>query len=260
MRSASWAVAAAMTLAAGAAAQEGQDPGPVIALALKGAGGAKHMTWIRAYTYSYEHTDTLGGRVQYKVFVQLPDRYRIEMLQSPGRGDYKRDDIITGDKGWSVYPAPRGPGAGRPRVIEMDAKEVERAKARLRFDSFLLDFAALKDPTYDVTALGDSEVDGRAVAVLRVTERQGTGNERRLSFDKQTGRLLQTEVRYRDPVVAAPARIVNSDYRTIDGITLPGTRTVYVGGSAVSFRPPSVAVLGEFKFVDKLDPNLFEKP
>jgi outer membrane lipoprotein-sorting protein len=239
-------------LVAGAARAEDPDAAKqLIEKALKAHGGLDILKQPRGYTYKVGAPRSLDAPSTTTHYFQPPHMYRLEQ-ESPKYGrQQKYVQVVNGDEGWS---------AADGLVKDLSPRTVQGAGYEVR--SFGYQFILkLTDPAAKSTALGTSKEDGQAVEGLELTQpSSGTTHVYRLFFDARTHLLARSEhVVYgsRGDKLNGPSTITWQDYKTVGGIAVPHRVTYVTGG-----RQPTtyLRVYSDFKFVDKLDPKLFEKP
>jgi hypothetical protein len=251
---AAWVVVAGMALATGTAAQEATDPKPVIDRALQAAGGTERLAEPRAYTFKQEMTakskkapDGVVTRATY--YFQPPKKFRMEEESPRGGRLSKYVEVISGNKGWA-----KRDGVPQQLGLQAVAHPVE-VQQGFGYKFILI----LRDSANTAAPLGESEVGGRPVVGVKLTRPVGRGSEeRRLFFDRETGLLVKSDLHAR---LSTGGELASEqtwgDYRTTDGIAVPH-RVLHAikNRDAATFE----RVYSDFKFVDKLDPQLFEKP
>jgi RNA polymerase sigma factor (sigma-70 family) len=229
-----------------------------IAKVLKAHGGEKRLEKLKTFTLRINETSFVGGRRDYRFFVQLPDQLRTE---------YRFDDSAT-EKGSLIMVKN---GDKKWRKLNDGETTAERGVADERAKFFgpraLL---RLKDPAMKVSLLGErmagdtaallgdhaticvklSRKDGKPVLPLHAISGMAGINEVLLYFDKEKGLLLKEEWDYRD----LHCEIFYSDYKLINGIAVAQKVAQRTNGE-VNYRSEV-----EFKIMDRLDAKLFQKP
>jgi hypothetical protein len=240
--------------------------------ALKAAGGAEKLRQPRGYSYKLALTYSSSSEPDVPstetCYFQPPSLFRHE-------GEVKKDGqprrsvtIINGDRGWYLRDG---------TVRDMNPIDTKRGDFNLTSFGYK-HILPLTEPAFSAEALGPSKVGGRAVEGLKLTRTYVPDRSRFppsklprppaqqrvevkwLYFDTNTHLLVRSEQpRTPDAPQDAPReRVVTfEDYKVVDGIAVPHRVTYVTGGP----RPATyVHVYSDFKFVDKFDPNLFEKP
>ena len=211
--------------------------------ALKAAGGEK-LQAVKAWTFSEKRK---GGTTTYRRFIQLPDLARTEIEREEAGQTFKSVIVINGDKGWTV----------NGNVEEMSAESIAGWRKGVFWVSApILGPRLLSDPKSVLEKLPEVKVGDRtAVGVKLPLEKYGSI---RLYFDKETGRLLKLEQDYKTEQGSdrdGTTEVILSDFREVGGIMVPHKKTQQEGSKV--FGEWDVT---EYKFADRLDPKLFEKP
>jgi hypothetical protein len=248
---------ATLVIAGAVAAEDPQDVKPLVERFLKSAGGVEPLNQPRPYTYQVQLTTKVPGKPDVVVpetyYIQPPDKLRLEEeIQKEGKS-VKYVQVINGNKGWA--------STGGERRDLTPASIARRNEPQQTFGyKYIL---TLRDPAYTPAKMGESELKGRAVEGIQLTYGAGRGsrNVHRLFFDKQSGLLAMRGSG--DPQKKGTYSEVNyEDYRLIGGIAVPHKVTYTSVGVRPAGRDETTweRVYSNFKFVDKLDPKLFEAP
>lgn len=110
----------------------------------------------------------------------------------------------------------------------------------------------MNDPKYAFVAQGTGKVGDIQAAVLEV---HGEGQEWRWYIDPQTGRILRGESQGTSMGVTGTRTIDSSEWKTVDGITLPYHQEVSING-----QPTATMVISSYEINPQIDPKVFEKP
>jgi len=110
----------------------------------------------------------------------------------------------------------------------------------------------VSDPAY-VFSLGATEKVGNAEAQL--VQVNGNGISVQWALDAQTARLLQVSFQEAGPRGPVHRVIAYSDWRPVDGLTVPFQRTVTEDG-----QPSATEQIQSYEFNPVVDAQLFEKP
>lgn len=233
-------LAAGVCLVAGAAAQAPAPAAPavdsLIAANLAAKGGLARLRDVRSI------------RQVSRVMVA---GLTAEVVQTASRPDLIRQDLTAGSQtivtafdgttAWTINPLT---GSSEPTILDGPIAEMLRAQAA--FDSPLLDHAARG---YAVVLVGTAEISGSSVYHLRVTTPAGI--------------VQQT---YLDPATMLERRIVTqgpswtvtqdlTDYRTVDGLTLPFAMTTTIDG-----QDAGRIVVSRIDVDPEVDAGLFRMP
>jgi len=229
--------------------------------------GVEKVQSIRAWTQTLKVTDRneaiRSGTL--RLSAQLQDRLRwdFESVVYTGDSPMRTIFVIDGRKGWRKY-------VNDTEELSPEAVVGEKARIRLR-PGWSRDVALLRDRNYQVALGAETMIDGRGA--VRVEVARQSEPPVRLSFDKETCRLMKTERRQDD---GQQAVTTYKDYREVEGILVPHSWTFKTDGNVdnesdiegvgkvrvkATVRPEDwVYELIELKFADELDAKLFEKP
>ena len=108
------------------------------------------------------------------------------------------------------------------------------------------------DPRYTFTAAGQEKVDGMEAAILDI--REGS-QQLRWYVDPATGHVLRAQFQANSPQGPATEVVDQSDWKTVDGITLPFHQEITSGGN-----PAGSVTVTSMQVNPTVDPKLFEKP
>jgi hypothetical protein len=254
MRTAALLILTAGVTLAAARADDPQDAKQLIDRALQAAGGADALAKPRAYTFKEEMTARSKAKPEGVVskttfYVHPPKQFRFEQEVTEGGKVATYVEVINGNKGWA-----KTGGAVKPLTAQTIARPNEEQKG-FGYKYILL----LRDSANTPATLGESKVGDRPVFGIKLTRPVGRGSEaRRLYFDAQTGLLVKSETNAKLSTGGELASEQTwADYRTIDGIAVPHRVTHAVKNKEELFYE---RVYSDFRFVDKLDPHLFDKP
>jgi outer membrane lipoprotein-sorting protein len=242
-----------LAVTAGAAGGD-DDVTQLIDRALKAHGGADRLAQPRAYTVVVEMTSKsrrapAGVSSTATHSFQPPNQYRLEEDAVRGGRPSKYVEVYNGNRGWTKRDGVLQPMAAKTAAQPPDVE--------LGFGyKFIL---CLRDRNTTATALGASKVGTTAAFGIKLTRPLGRGSEeRRLYFDAETGLLLKSELHARLSIGGELASEQTwADWKMIDGIAVPHrvTNAIRDAGGTVHER-----VFSDFKFADKLDAKLFDRP
>lgn len=110
----------------------------------------------------------------------------------------------------------------------------------------------MHDPGFSVSAAGEEKVGDVQAVVLDI---QDGAQQFRWYVDPQTGRVLRAQ--YEGMSSSGPAtRVVDfSEWKTVDGITIP-----FHEESAVNGQPAVSMTISSYEFNPSIDPKIFQKP
>jgi zinc protease len=207
-------------------------------------GGAARLDSVKALhqtVVSTQHTPQGSINFNNDTITQFPDKMRAAVRAGEVPGEMVI--VVTPTTAFMSMP-----GAG---VRDMPASMKEERLNGLKRDWIAL-AQHVNDPAY-VFTLGASQKVGNIEA--QVVEISGNGVEAKWALDPQSGRLLQ--VSYQDTGQRGPVQrvIEYSDWRPVDGLSVPFKRTITDNGEVVSTDQ-----IESFQINPPLDPKLFEKP
>jgi hypothetical protein len=225
---------------------------PLIDKVLTAYGGEETLNQIKAMTLELRTPGSHGKASTTKYFVELPDKYRIEFGRE---GDAAKEiQIILGQdriRRWRKHADGKVEelifgGLDYPREYWLDEVKYFGPRTVLR----------LKDSDCKLSPLDGIKLNDRAAAGIALAK---TGSPVEFSlkmyFDKEIGLLLwqnNTLQQY---------ETVYSDYKTIDGLPIPGRTTdIHSVGVGREMKESTKSELVDFKPFDKLDPKLFQEP
>jgi hypothetical protein len=177
-------------------------------------------------------------------YMQPPRQLKAVYHMDRGGKKVTRIEVVSGDQGWLSM-------GGKPRPLSAEQlAEIQEGMAA----EFVATLAPLKDPAYQLTSLGDSEVQKRPVAGIKVS-RQGH-RDVLLYFDKEHGYLLKMQTRVKDQRGAeVDQEMLYSDYRDFDGTRSYKKLTTNRDGKLFLEWEAT-----EYKAVEQLPDSVFEKP
>ncbi len=230
----------------------------LIVQVLKAYGGEGQLRSPKGFSLRWKvllegETDKQGTET--RLFVQLPDRARIEMEIPGPHGRTKLVTVYHGGQTWVKYGdyATEGvtePGGRAGSVVDQYFPPSTILK--------------LKDPEFRATWLGERPQEGRAVLGVELARKDGkafaleggaVAHKVRLFFDRETGLLLKSEREFAARGKIQKVEILYQDYGILDGIPV-AQKYVHKTDGKVASRTEIL----EFKTADKLDDKLFEKP
>jgi hypothetical protein len=210
------AAALGLWLCGGLSGQAGQDDArALLAKAIKAHGGGKALAGLASLQRSgkgkvYAH---LNAPFTAELLYQLPHRSKMALAVDYKGKTYAYIQVLDGNKGWvKDFTGKTNP---------MDAQALREAQQLLTVER-AIGLVALKDRSYQLSALGASKVGDRDAVGLRV-EKKGC-RDVNLYFDKRTHLLLKAEYRALDLEKREVTQAKYfSDYQTLSGgATVPG--------------------------------------
>lgn len=216
----------------------------LIALALKGFGGAAKVDAVKNYQTKLKHGYKQGDKVlEYPqtVTIVFPGQYRNEF----DWGTSQTGDVLS----------PTGTASLTTKNSETDVwqreEPVKVALERALYREPLAILKARKEKGFVVFAAGKAKVGDTEVELLKVGFKGATST---LSIDSATGRIVQIAYRDRKGAFGDVVKTF-SDFRAVDGVTLPFGVTESFNGKVVTspmIFVESIAING------KLDAKLFQ--
>jgi hypothetical protein len=243
-----WCVAG--LLAGGAArADDAADVKAVLDRAVAAHGGAGHLAKDKAVTMQIKgKLYALGDGVDFSgdIAPQLPDRMRFEMSLTVMGTGLKIKTVVKGDKGWVAL---------NDTVMEMSKEQVAEPREQMHVAA-VTRLVALRGRDYKLSPLGEAKVEGKDAVGVRA-EHEGR-RDVSLFFDKNTGLLLKTETRGKDPMAGDSeftAETLYGDYKKVGGFPVAHKVTVKRDGKLFFASETS-----DVRLAEKLDDSTFEKP
>lgn len=212
----------------------------VVALNLRARGGLERLRAVRAMRLKGLMAAPNGTDVPTTIYMQRPNRIRQEVTLD-GRLAVQAFD---GERGWALNPMMGN------APVEVPVGVARRMAEQADFDGPMVD-AGAKGHRLE---LAGTERVGEATAVkLRLIKK--SGEEQWLFFDASTGLEVKTvgEIDQGGRKVAVESRY--SDFRTVDGLTVPFTVEVLVNNQ----RQQKIT-LSSVEFPATLDDTLFRMP
>jgi hypothetical protein len=227
-----------------------EPPADVIKRAIEAHGGMERLSKIQADWFKIKgwiSSDGSKGRpFTAETFVQLPDQLKsvIELA-----GDDRKVTVVQtvdGDTAWVTID-------GVPQA-KINASALAEMRAVQHLDRITRLVPLLTDKKYDVSALGESKVNGQTAIGIKV---QCKGHrEVRLFFDKNTNLLVKAEHRLDDRRnKEVRQEEYYSDFKEFAGFKRPTKLSVYRDGKKMM-----EAELVEVKYYERFGEKIFAKP
>ncbi len=217
-----------------------QDANAIIAKYLKAIGGKKKISRITSL-YTESTADIMGNESLQKVTVLNGKGYKQEMdiMGSVMTTCY------TESGGWTINPMM---GNGSPESMTED--QYKEGKDQIYIGG---PFIKYKDPGYKTEIMGNDTIGNVNALKVELTTPDNTSNV--YFFDPETGYLIQSIQQAEMQGQMVENIISYSDYKEVDGIVLPHTIAINIGGM---FEMTNKVTKVE---VNKpVDPAFFEKP
>src|SRR2546423_93658 len=183
----------ASALASGAHAQEqdAQKAREVIAAAVAARGGKDRLLQFPAWHFTYRETFHRDG----KTTVETGDAYE-HLARGQARYETGPDDVIVvnGNEGWVKKGG---------KVTALTAGQVADFQEYLKGKEALLTLLPLLTDAWQVSALGEKDVDGRAAVLLRIKHRQWAATT---YWDRKSHLLVRAEYPHKRLIEPEDAR------------------------------------------------------
>ncbi len=233
--------------ARGAAAKDAVPPAStpegkaLLAKVVEGFGGREKVYAVKALRLKaamMQKTPDGERTFEADALIAFPDRMRTTMRLPMG----EFTSVLSGSTGFLI-------AMGAPRDLPPSMRD-DLAKSIKR--EMLLVAQQAENPRY-AFSVGGSEKVGEVEA--RILEVNADGSQERWFVDPQTGRVLRVSHQAMD--MSGPVQRVRdySDWRTVDGITLPFKSRITTDG-----QESGSAEATQVEFNPAIDPKLFERP
>jgi len=223
------------------------QPAVILQKGIKAHGGAANLNRLKAGHTKTEGKIELGDGIPFsqEAIYQLPKQLKeVQELYINGQ---KRTVIVVldGARGWISNN-----GQTAPLTDEL-LRELTEAAYLLRVTRL----APLADRSFELSDLGDAEVNGRPATGVRVSSRGH--RDLSLYFDVESSLLVKVQRRTRDAATMKEVteERVYSDFREIDGIQTPQKTIVYRDGKRFM-----VGTVRQVNFLEKVSEDTFSKP
>ena len=219
----------------------------VLNRAVKALGGEEKLAKADACLRKSKGTIALNdNQITVEATVQGLDRYRAEFQVEFNGNTVKGVTVVNGDKGWQKF---------RDNIMELDAIALANEKRSIYLQVVAARVTPLTGPGFKLGAIAEEKVGDKPAVVVKVTGPDG--KDFSIAFDKASGL----------PVKVVAAKMIGfqgqeytqettySDYKVIDGIK----RAMKVE----SKRDGQIFIkqeVSEYKVLDKVDPQTFNKP
>jgi hypothetical protein len=152
--------------------------------------------------------------------------------------------VVNGDQGWAKFMD----------AVEDAPKEVHTAlKDVIRAFRYVHALTLLKDKSATLSSLGEANIDGKTALGLKVACKDQ--KDINVFLDKATGLPLKAEFNISKGGQEETVEFTFSDYKEFNGAKHFTKVALKQGG-----KPIFEADLSEFKWVDMIEANVFEKP
>lgn len=236
------ALVAVFGLISAARSGDGDKAREIVAKAIKASGGEKNLMKHNAVTWKEKGTYYgMGEGIPYtgSYAVQWPGQFRMDI-----EGVFTI--VLDGDKGWMS-------AGGETKEMSKDELAVQTTARKAGWITML---TPLSDKAFQLTALGDVQIDKQAAAGVKVTRNDYP--EVKLYFDKKSGLLIKSEYRNRSPEQAfkeITQEAFYHDHRAVDGAQVPRKMVLKHDGKLFVEAENT-----DYQAHGKLDAKRFAKP
>ena len=239
-------------LSIGPAAQAADDDvKAVLAKAVKAHGGAKTLTKYKGTKAKSKGTMDIpgAGEVEFtqEVSMMQPDKFK-EVVQLEVGGN--KIELTTIANGKKISIEANGKDVPLTDSIKTTIKEAQYIIKASRWSTLL------EDKTYELSTLGELDVEGKATVGIRVASKGQ--KDLSLYFDKKTGLLAKVERRATDATTGkefTEERIV-LEYNKPNKLGMPTPKKVLLKRDGKKYMEAEVS---ETTFLEKIDASEFEK-
>ena len=211
------------------------------------AGSSERLDKLRAFTSAGKGTmvTAAGPMSAVRDFkASFPDLFRLDSRVTVGDQSATATLAVNGLSGWMQQ-------VGGPRE-ELPLDRLVEIRNSLNV-YWLATLIPLRDKAVTIKPLPDATVDGALAAVLQATQRNRPAVS--LFFDKRSGLLVKASYRGPDADVEVLKDVSFLEHQEFEGLKLPTKEIEYFDG-----RKMSEWIISDYKFPDRLDREVFEKP
>jgi hypothetical protein len=231
-----------------ARAEGDKDTKAIIAKAIQAKGGADAIEKNKGITYKFKgkfHGQGLEADMTGTFRVMQPDKQRTEAALDASGQAISYLLVYDGKKGWISIN-------GNPE--EMSNDQMTEAKEQVHLEN-VSDLRGLSGEGVTLTSLGESKVDGKAAVGVKVAAKGF--RDVSLFFDKDTGLLLRSETKGKDPASGDEYKgvITYSDHKKVGDMTIAHKRAERRNDQAYMEMD-----FGTITPADKLEDKEFAKP
>lgn len=204
-------------------------------------GGADKIAGIQ--TAEYEQTMSIMGmdmNAKTTVVVGKSMRNDVTVMGS------QITSVVDGDKGWAVNPMQ---GSNTPQ--EMPADVVKMQRGNTEPTGMQLAYAKKNKQNYEL--VGKEKYDGKDVFNVKVSKPEGVTN---YYLDAGTYQMVASKSNVTVQGQAVEGSAKYSDYKEVNGLTLPHTIEITGGGMPGT----ATAKITKLSFNGKVDPAIFAMP
>ncbi len=218
---------------------------------IKAQGGDEKLSKAKGATFTTKGTagaDGMKAEIKGDVAVQGVDRIRWNFTFTAMGREQSGTLVVTAEKIWAK-------GGGGNGDTEEAPKEEDFIHDVFRTIRLSQNLSALRNKEVMVSHLGEVKIDNRAAVGLKVASKGRPDVD--LFFDKETSLPLRAELRVTEPMQANEVvyAFYFADYKDVNGIKQY---------SKMTFKRDDKTFMemefSDFKFQEKLDNTLFDKP
>ncbi|MCK8493376.1 MULTISPECIES: DUF4292 domain-containing protein [Spirosoma] len=218
-----------------------QTAGEVIDKNIAALGGTDKVAAIKTAQYD-QNMSLMGMEMKGKTTVVIGQSARTD-ITAMGQ---QITTVVDGDKGWTINPMAGGAGA---QALPEEQVKMQKGNAYV----IGTELATTKDKKYPVELVGKEKLNDKDVFNLKVTRPEGVVN---YYVDANTFQLAGAKTTINVQGQSGEVKTQYSNYKTIDGLTLPST--VELNSPAM---PGSITLtLSNVVFNPKVDSSIFAMP
>jgi outer membrane lipoprotein-sorting protein len=200
----------------GAAA--GQTIDEIVAKYLQARGGIDRLKAMNTVKITGTVTSQ-GAEMSVSSWAKRPNLFRRETRMQGARVVLASD----GNTVWGINPL-----AGIEAAQEITGAPAERMRAEAEFDPVFLDY---RQKGHTIDLVGEEKLDGKAVYHLKVS--RAGGDVQHFFLDSESGLELRRLMTLQQGAMRADIATDLSDYREINGVTIPFAMTQSRNGNVV---------------------------
>lgn len=238
----------AVALAGSARADDAADAAAVLDKAIKALGGEEKLGKAKGMAMKAKATLTIMGmdvELETAVTVKGVEASRQEFTGSIAGMELRGVTVLAGGGGWQTMN-------DQTRELEDDRRAAAVRERYMNVAPILV--LPLKGKGFKVATAGEEKVDGKAAAVLKVTDPDG--KEFKVYFDKESGLPVRTAGKVLGFMGDEAEQVATySEFKEMGGIKKATKIVVTRDGEKFATQQ-----ITEFKLLEKVDDKLFEKP
>jgi hypothetical protein len=217
----------------------------VIDKGIKAAGGEEKLNKFKAGTCKIKGKSLEDeGNFTFEAFLQGGEQVKVAGDFDVQGMQKKVAFVVNGDQGWAKFAD----------TVEDAPKEVLTAiKDIIRAFRYVYALTPLKDKAATLSPLGEVNIDGKPALGIKV----GCKDQKDINvfLDKASGLPLKAEVTFTKRGQEETLEIMLSDYKEFDGAKHFTKVALRQNGKSIL-----EAELSEFKWLDQIEANVFDKP